>query len=358
SRILTRFHFGLNDDGFLLLGRAEMLLTHANLFRAVDLKNRVFAKIPTPVAREPLLLPAHRAAVEANRRKEDCGLREAIVEATPVAQLIVDRSGTLLLANALSRALFSLSARDTGRAFEELDIAHRPLELRPLIDEAFTKRRPTTVAKVERNESDGTIRYLDVQVMPLVESDGLPLAVQISYTDVTHESTLRDELQKTHSELETAYEELQSTNEELETTNEELQSTVEELETTNEELQSSNEELETMNEELQSSNEELQTLNDELKLRTEDLNESNDFLESILGSMEAAVVVIDEHEAVQIWSRKAEQLWGMRADEAVKQLFFGFDIGLPMAEVRSLIHRCSETQTPQQLTVAATNRRG
>ena len=40
SRVLARLHFGLAPDGFLFLGKAEMLLSHADLFRPVDLKQR------------------------------------------------------------------------------------------------------------------------------------------------------------------------------------------------------------------------------------------------------------------------------------------------------------------------------
>ena len=121
------------------------------------------------------------------------------------------------------------------------------------------------------------------------------------------------EVETANRQLELAYEELQSTNEELETTNEELQSTVEELETTNEELQSTNEELETMNEELQSTNDELQSTNDELRDRTTEITDLNAFMESILGSLEAAVIVLDRDLAVQVWTRQAHELWGLRA---------------------------------------------
>jgi two-component system, chemotaxis family, CheB/CheR fusion protein len=34
ARILRRFHFGLDDEGYLLLGKSEMLITHTDLFRA------------------------------------------------------------------------------------------------------------------------------------------------------------------------------------------------------------------------------------------------------------------------------------------------------------------------------------
>jgi len=44
ARILARLHFALNDIGYLFLGKAEMLLTHANLFNPADLKHRIFTK--------------------------------------------------------------------------------------------------------------------------------------------------------------------------------------------------------------------------------------------------------------------------------------------------------------------------
>jgi two-component system, chemotaxis family, CheB/CheR fusion protein len=148
-------------------------------------------------------------------------------------------------------------------------------------------------------------------------------------------------------------------NEELETTNEELQSTVEELETTNEELQSTNEELETMNEELQSANEELQTINEELRRRTDELNHVNGFLESILISMRSAVVVVDRDLRVQVWSPKAEDLWGLRATEVEDKNFLYLDIGLPVERLKETIRAClAQEQDYDTVVVNATNRRG
>ena len=158
----------------------------------------------------------------------------------------------------------------------------------------------------------------------------MPIGVSVQFTDVSRQRRLQEEVQRASQELETALEELQSTNEELETTNEELQSTVEELETTNEELQSTNEELETMNEELQSTNEELQTINDEARERGDELGELNAFLESILTSLRSAVAVVDRDLHIRKWSRRAEDMWGLRQDEALHKNFLNLDIGLPV----------------------------
>jgi two-component system, chemotaxis family, CheB/CheR fusion protein len=44
SRILGRLHFALLERGYIMLGRAEMLLSHADSFAPIDLKHRVAAK--------------------------------------------------------------------------------------------------------------------------------------------------------------------------------------------------------------------------------------------------------------------------------------------------------------------------
>jgi len=183
--------------------------------------------------------------------------------------------------------------------------------------------------------------------------------MRIVFADSTSFHHLQSELTVSKQELETAYEELQSTNEELETTNEELQSTVEELETTNEELQSTNEELETMNEELQSTNEELQTMNDELRTRSVDADVLNNYLESVFGSLRSGVAVLDRDYRVQVWNRRAEDLWGVRADEVVGSQFLTLDIGLPVADLAPSIRTVINGEQPTiEKTLPSLTRRG
>jgi len=184
-------------------------------------------------------------------------------------------------------------------------------------------------------------------------------AASIVFEDVSRYSRMQQELEGNRRDLELAYEELQSTIDELETTNEELQSANEELQTTNEELQSTNEELETMNEELQSTNEELETINDELRERTSELNQVNEFLEAILTSIGVGIAVLDPQQRVQIWNGRAEDLWGMRADEAIDHHFLSLDIGLPSEQLapalRAVLSGASERE---QAELEAINRRG
>lgn len=361
SRILARFHFALNDSGFLFLGKAEMLLTHANTFTPIDLKRRIFTKVPKLNLRDRLLIMAHTGNEEAvNHLSSHVRLREAAFDSSPLARVIIDNNGIVAMVNERSRILFNVTTRDVGRPLQDLEVSYRPVELRSCIEQAYSDRRAVNLRDVEWQIPQGEVIYLDVQVAPLIDTSNNILGVSITFTDVTRYKRLQEELEHSNQELEMAYEELQSTNEELETTNEELQSSNEELETTNEELQSTNEELETMNEELQSTNEELQTVNDELQRRSEELNQSNAFLESILTSLKGGVVVVDRELMIQIWNHKAEDLWGLRTDEALGQHFLNLDIGLPVQQLRQPIRACliGDLSAPSELLLNAINRRG
>ncbi|HEX4354875.1 MAG TPA: PAS domain-containing protein, partial [Polyangiales bacterium] len=116
---------------------------------------------------------------------------------------------------------------------------------------------------------------------------------------------------------------------------------------------------ETTNEELRSTNEELQTMNEELRSRTSDLGLLNIYFESILASLDAAVVVLDRDLLVEVWSSRAQEMWGVRSDEARSKSFAALDIGLPVDQLMAAIRECLTGVTNyQELLLAATNRRG
>ena len=320
AKILARFHFALNGDGrgngYLFLGRAEMLLTHGHLFSPLDLKCRVFAKVPPLVPRRA---PALEALEEFNGGNMDgqLRLREQALEESPTPRIVVDAQNTLAFASARARVLFSLSPKDIGRPLQDLEISYRPIDLRSLIEQAFAEHRTVTQTSVERRFPSGESQYFDVVVAPLYDDGQKPLGAAVSFVDVTRSARLQEELRR------------------------------------------SQEEIQTTNEELQSTNEELQTVNEELRTRSEELNHLNSFFESVLGSLSAGAVVVNQNLDVLMWNHRAEDLWGLRADEAQGKGLLNLDIGLPVQELRGVVRASLAGETGrEEVVLDAVNRRG
>lgn len=313
ARIVNRFHFAVSEHSFLFLGKAEMLFTHASLFTPLDLKRRVFQKLPVGGSRErgPLISSVGDAPTDTEGR-----LREMLFQESTVAQIVVDSAGRLALTNERARQLFRLNTRDIGRPLQDLEISYRPVELRSCIDRAYTERRPIAAQGVVYLPLPGEILSLDTLVTPLLDG-GAVLGVGISFTDVTRVRQLSEELQAASRELETAYEELHPTNEEM------------------------------------------QTINEELRMRSADLDRVNLFLKSILASLRGGVIVLDAEMKVQFWNDKSEDFWGLRSDETRGRPLLSLDIGLLTATLLPAIQSSlMQPESRQELVLDALNRRG
>jgi two-component system CheB/CheR fusion protein len=100
-------------------------------------------------------------------------------------------------------------------------------------------------------------------------------------------------------------------------------------------------------------------MNGELRQRSDELNQVNTFLESILTSLRAGVVVVSRDLQILIWNRKAEDMWGLRFDEVFSKQLISLDIGLPIEPLiqplRAIITGESENH---EVVLNAINRRG
>jgi len=274
------------------------------------------------------------------------------VHTSPVAQVVIGRTGELILANEFAGELFGINSDDLSRSVHDLPIA-MPIELRSKIEQVFASGQPVLVNEVLwPGPASGHNRSFDVQLVALMDHDKTPVAVSVTYSEVTKLLKLREDLQQATEDRETFHEELQATNEEL-------QSTVEELETTNEELQSTNEELETMNEELQSTNEELRSANDQLRVQGDEAARNASFWGSVMASMRTAVVIVDREMKVLVWNARATDLWGLRGDEAVGKHLLSLDIGLPVGDLKQPVRAClADPDAYVSQVVSAINRKG
>jgi two-component system CheB/CheR fusion protein len=350
--VLPRLHYALNPEGSLFLGKAETQLARSPLFKPVEMKHRIFSKVPQEWRRSISSGFGTARARQADTELPSMALLEAVVDEMGSALLVVDDIGMVALANSAARQLLGVGADDIGRPFQDLPISYRPMELRGPIDEVLRTRRGILLEDQEYRLTQSDVLRLTIDARPLSRSDGSIYGVLLSFTDNTRLHALQLELETAQENLENSIEELQSANEELETTNEELQSTNEELETTNEELQSTNEELETLNEEARSSNEEMESVNEELRIQAEQASSYRIYLESVMRSMNGGIIVLDETHAIQSWNRWSENTWGLRAEDVIGTSFDALDIGLPihlLEDARTAVERGREEQVEHLL---------
>src|SRR5258708_5471997 len=133
--ILARLHYALNDTGVLFLGKAEMLLTHADLFKPVELKHRVFRKVPKTTPRDRMQMIARAGNHEATAQIErHIRLLEMTTDALSAAQLVIGPDGRTVVINELARTWFAMTTRDLGRRLQDLELSYRPLELGSIIE--------------------------------------------------------------------------------------------------------------------------------------------------------------------------------------------------------------------------------
>lgn len=112
-----------------------------------------------------------------------------------------------------------------------------------------------------------------------------------------------------------------------------------------------------LKEELDQAHEELQQINRALTARSIELDEVTRLVSSVVRSLGDAVVVLNAELRVIVWSRGAEELWGVGADEAVGGAFASLDIGLPLESLMPCL-RAALAGEIQGTVLEAVNRRG
>ncbi|MBO0747845.1 MAG: PAS domain-containing protein, partial [Acidimicrobiaceae bacterium] len=207
-QVLASFHFALNQGGILFLGKSEALVTRTGLFEPVDLRRHIFrrdgerpAVTSLAVSRTPVNLSPDEA--EAGR------LSQATIERSAVGHLVVDRSGVVVLANPQARRVFSIGSSAIGAPLGDCGLSVQPREFLSLIQQATRERRAIVVPDVTRPGAPGDPSALYLTFVPLDDKPGLPPdLVAITLVDETRYRTLREDLDRSRHELESAYEEL------------------------------------------------------------------------------------------------------------------------------------------------------
>jgi len=314
-KIISLFHFVLNDGGSLFLGSSETIGQQQDLFQPISKKFRLYQRTGH-TRRNRLDLPFMSGLDKF--RKAEYGTQAKFTEPANLAKItqqlllahyapfavLINRKYEILYLYGQSGPYLELT---TGEPTQDLMAIVREglrSKLRGAVQKAIKSEREMMIAA--RVKRDGVYYPVRLMALPLLKVpklvEGLVVVTFAEATEpapmktmpgmeaeVTNEALvnqLESELSETRDDLRSSVEEMEAANEELKTSNEEVLSM-------NEELQSTNEELETSKEELQSLNEELTTVNNQLQDKVEELAATNDDLANLLTNTDIAVLFLD-----------------------------------------------------------------
>ncbi|ABZ82815.1 sensory transduction histidine kinase, putative [Heliomicrobium modesticaldum Ice1] len=353
KKVLTMFHYALNPGGFLFLGKSETTSVVPELFDFVDRRWKIYRARPVPTRRVPYLRPRNSwiHLSESDNRLNRRFVADSVLENLAAPVIVLNEQMKIVLIN---RRADELLTNDIAEA-DKAELEREPLLFRLLggtmqaeMQECFQSGLVPPSRDISATWREMPRHYV-LSFFLDADEDRKPVLI-LTFTPVIRRTagpvllTEReiDSMEKELSDALSLAEELQSTNEELETTNEELQAANEELETTNEELESANEELETTNEELEAANEELETINEELEVRTLELLAVSALKNSVLTSINVAVIAIDLEGRVLEWNPAATKLFDIPSYKAVNNNLFGLQVPPFFEELKPHLTRLIE----------------
>lgn len=313
-KVLSLFHFALEEAGCLFLGSAETVGQQTHLFQPVSTKWRIYRRVGVK-PHHAVELPLVQGAVD--RQKAPDTPEESRPVANRPAQLterllLEDDVRAAVLINAQHQILYTHGPVDrylkqpSGVPSDDLSACVREgllTQLRGAIQQALEQQESVEArdAHVRRNGDYHPTRFT---VRPVKQpKSGVLLLITFEPDEAAAsqpavpEPGSQDEsplVRQLEHELEATKQELRHTVEDAESSNEELKAANEEVMSINEELQSTNEELETSKEELQSVNEELITVNSQLESKVRELEAVHDDMTNLLNSTDIATLFLDQ----------------------------------------------------------------
>jgi two-component system, chemotaxis family, CheB/CheR fusion protein len=308
KNILQKFHFALNENGYLFLGSSENIGVLKDVMRDIDKKWKIYRCISknksseyeaflNPSDRTQLQLPSPKARNALTHLAEI--FKETLLDEYQFAGIFIDKDFEVKQAVGAFKNFISFPEGNFNFNLLKLVPPDLAVALSTSIRKAI-KDHEKVVQKRVKVETEKKQRFVNIVVKPyLTQKTYLQPFLFIILSEIEEETrpVSKSRSLNTKDAIAERIEELEN---ELKDTKENLQAVIEEVESANEELQSSNEEIISANEELQSTNEELQSLNEELhtvnaehQLKIKELMELNDDLNNYFNNSEVGQILID-----------------------------------------------------------------
>jgi len=356
KRAINTFHFALNNDGFLMLGKAENISQSAHLFTSTNKKYKIFTrKINSGTQRLPELSPRlpqqtvpHKNVppIQRNKAHQNSTINAQWLENTIDAVLVSDFMPASVVINHQMEIVQFRGTTDLflthpkGRAtFNILKMARPEIafELRNAISKVIKTKDRIRKSGIEL-KINSSVKIISLEIVPLpiewneplllilfTEQEQVEMYSQQSDSGKNNSHAKDRRIKKLELELAEAHADALAISQEQEAFTEELQSAHEEVISSNEELQTVNEELETSKEEIESANEELTTTNQELQTRNDLLNESYEYSNAIVSTMHEPMLVLGKDLRVKSANKAFYEKFGVTEEQTEGVLLY--DLG-------------------------------
>jgi two-component system, chemotaxis family, CheB/CheR fusion protein len=364
KRVLETFHYALNENGYLILGKAETISTSAHLFTQLNKKHKIYLKksntdnvlftLPSKRMPEKDNLTDNqsnhqktRTIVSANNDKDSgMGLSEAI-DAIVVSDflppaVVINQQHEIKQFRGNTDMYFSHASGKASLNIFKLVRKEIAFHLRNLISKSFKSNQRIRKGGIEIKIND-TPFIISVEATPLQldSEEKLMLVVFSHHEQILSLREFKGNAEGQNAQLKLLEERINQLEEELAASHqdavelaheqegfiEELQSANEEVVSSNEELQTVNEELETSKEELESSNEELITTNQELQTRNDLLSESYDYSRAIIATLHEPLIVLDKDFRIKTSNDSFFRTFGVKKGEMDGKILFDLEDG-------------------------------
>ncbi|MDT0686526.1 CheR family methyltransferase [Autumnicola psychrophila] len=361
QKALDVLHYGLKEDGYLVLGTSESIESHREYFEDFSRKWKIYrnikprTRIQVETLRSSTAKAYNKAKLKKNRRTSNSSgnsaknkyineLSQAILEQFGGASIFVDSEYNILQGIGEFRKYANLPV--SGFSINLLDMVGT--DLKHILFSTVKEARESNAKAIYRDaiyKHQGETKSLDLIVKPFVQEqldDEVNFVLTFIEKDVDHSNIKEVEKVTVSNRTERQIAELED---ELKKTKDDLQHSLEEIERSNEELQSANEELLASNEELQSTNEELQSVNEEINTvnaenvqKMDDLAALNADMNNLLESTQIGTIFLDDELRIRKFTPSIKEHFS----------FLNSDVGRPIEHFvgsigkANLIERCKK----------------
>ncbi len=348
--LIDKFHYSLNENGFLFLGSSESLQGKDADFKVINNKWRIFRCINA--LSKPISELVLTDVSATNTAKKKTIIQDEIEVWTSTNNPKINFTDLLLKHYAPSACIFVNEELQVYHIFGDIEMylefpttssefsLDHMIEKNQLIlfkngvKNALAKNKPYSVKEFPFKKKGKNLK-LNLKFTPQWIEDREEKVVLIEF--LSSKNTTKKEIETffskekfTKEQIKTLELELLETKQKLKVNQEKFEITNEEFQAANEELMSANEEMQSTNEELQSVNEELYTVNAELNLKIQELTSLNNDVDNLLSSTNIGTIFLDNELRIRKFTPAIRYQFNIVAGDIGRPIYhfssyFGFE---------------------------------